>query len=93
MSNLNEIIVFFGYLIDYYQNFIYTILKNFIDIARPENVEIFSKDFYLDKIYTDISFWEIALVGFVALHFSLIAAIIPSVKAGRVKPYEVIRNG
>lgn len=93
MSNLNEIIVSFGYLIDFYQNFIYIILRNFIDIARPENVEIFSKDFYLDKIYTDISFWEIALVGFVALHFSLIAAIIPSVKAGKVKPYEVIRNG
>ncbi|OHD15296.1 MAG: hypothetical protein A2086_00855 [Spirochaetes bacterium GWD1_27_9] len=94
MSNLNEIIKFFGDIVNFLNSISYNILSLFVNnIEKPEIIEIFSKDFYLDKIYTEISFSEIVLVSMLTLVFSIIASILPAIKAGNIKPVEVIRNG
>lgn len=93
MNHLNEILSFFGNLINYYNMFIYKISSLFFVVDKPEIIEIFSKDFYLDRIYTDISFSEIILISFLTLLFSILASIIPALKAGKIKPNEVIKNG
>lgn len=93
MRWLNEILQLFTHIINFFRTIIYKIVSVFIELDPPVNFEIFSKDFYLDKIYTDISFFEIILIASLALVFSILAALIPAIKAGNIKPIEVIKNG
>ncbi len=93
MKWLNEILNLFSVIINQIQYIIYIITKIFIDISAPEKFEIFSKDFYLDKIYTDISFSEIIIIAGLTLLFSIVASVSPAIKAGKIKPIEVLRNG
>ena len=67
-------------------------IRLFIFIDTPPKFEIFSKNFYLDKIYTEISFVEILLISIITLIFSIIASIIPALNAGQLKPVEVLKN-
>ena len=93
MKWLNEILKVFSIIINKLQYMVYWIAKIFIDISAPKNFEIFSKDYYLDKIYTDISFFEIIIIAGFSLLFSIIASISPAIKAGKIKPIEVLKNG
>lgn len=93
MKWLNEILKIFSVFINQIQYIIYIITKIFIDIPAPKNFVIFSKDYYLDKIYTEISFIEIIIIAGLTLLFSIIASISPAIKAGKIKPIEVIKNG
>lgn len=93
MHWLNEILQAFAIAVNSIQNIIYKILSLLIKIDAPAKFEIFSKDFYLDKIYTRISFTEIMIVSSLTLLYSSISSIIPAIKAGKVKPIEVIKNG
>jgi ABC-type lipoprotein release transport system permease subunit len=93
MLMLNEILHFFSLIITGFMLAINWILSFFIEADKNVNFEIFSKDFYLNKIYTDISFFEILLISFITLVFSIIASISPAIKAGKIKPIEVIKNG
>lgn len=93
MNLLNEIIAFFSYIINLFNSALYFIISKFMDIPSPEKIEFFSKDFYLDRIYAEISFWELFFISVLTLFFSLISSILPAVKAGKVKPIEVIKNG
>jgi len=71
---------------------LYKFCSLFINLEFPQRIEIFSKDFYLDKIYTDISFPEILVITLVTMLFSVFSAVIPAIKAGRIKPCEVLKN-
>jgi len=94
MRHLNEIMIVFSEIINFILLFSTRIISIFVrDIPVPSRIEIFSKDFYLDKIYTDIYFSEIVIICFLTLIFSILSSIIPSVKAGSIKPNEVIKNG
>jgi ABC-type lipoprotein release transport system permease subunit len=93
MNFLNEILEFFGVIINFFDSAVYNIMSVFVKTDAPSNIVIFSKDFYLDKIYTEISFAEIILISFLTLAFSIIASIIPAFRAGKIKPNEVIKIG
>ncbi len=93
MNLLNEIIAFFSYIVNLFNSVLFFIISKFTDIQAPEKIEFFSKDFYLDRIYAEISFWELFFISVLTLLFSLISSILPAVKAGKVKPIEVIKNG
>lgn len=93
MKHLNQIMVFITDLLNQVNFLLYKLLSNFAPINKPEIIEIFSKDFYLDKIYTDISLGEIILIAFITLLFSILASIMPAVRASEIKPHEVIKNG
>lgn len=93
MQHLNMLLELSGHLINFFNNIVYNLSSLFVAQEKPEIIEIFAKDFYLDKIYTDISFGEIVFICVVALIFSIVASIIPALKAGDIKPNEVIRNG
>lgn len=92
MINLNEILIFFSTIVNISQNMVFGVIRLFIFIDTPPKFEIFSKDFYLDKIYTEISFVEILLISIITLIFSIIASIIPALNAGQLKPVEVLKN-
>ena len=93
MNWLNEILHLFENIFNISRVVIYKFTSIFIETSPPTHFEIFSKNFYLDKIYTDISFFEIVLIASLTLLFSILASIIPAVKAGNIKPIEVIKNG
>jgi lipoprotein-releasing system permease protein len=90
---LNEILVGISHLINFFITLIYKASSVFITTDVPGKIEIFSKDFYLDRIYTEISFGEIVLISSLTLLFSILAALTPAIKAGNIKPIEVIKNG
>lgn len=94
MNYLNELLSGLSDLINLISEFFYKIQKNFKpDLLPPSKIEFFSKDFYLDKIYTDISFFEIFTISFITFFLSLLSAILPSLKASKINPIEVIKNG
>lgn len=93
MRHLNEIMIFFSNIINFILELSNKLISFFVDIPAIEKIEIFSKDFYLDKIYTDIYFLEIVIICFLTLIFSIISSVVPAFKAGMIKPNEVIKNG
>lgn len=94
MNFLNEILSAFSFFINSYNSFIYKISSLFnSSISQPEKIEFFSKEFYLDKIYTEISFLEIFFIALFAFIFSLLASLLPAKKASKINTIEVIKNG
>ncbi len=92
--NLDSILKFFTNQINHYNLLCYHIATKFNDtLIMPERIEIFSKDFYLDKIYSNLSFSELIFIIIITVTFSLISSIAPAISAGNLKPNEVIRNG
>lgn len=89
---LNEIITGAGFIINSFIAFVDIFLGFFIEIEKSEAIEFFSKEFYLDKIYTIISFNEILFIAFLGFIFAIISSIFPAFKAGFIKPKEVLRN-
>jgi lipoprotein-releasing system permease protein len=92
MNYLNEIISFAGFAINSFNSLVYGIQSLFMVTEMPAKIELFSKDFYLDRIYAEISFPEVLLISFLTLFFSVIASLVPSFKAGVIKPDEVMKN-
>ncbi len=93
MKHLNEIMIAFSELLNFILWLANKTISIFINIPDPDRIEIFSKDFYLDKIYTDIYFYEIVLISFLTLIFSIISSILPAIRSGKIKPNEVLKNG
>lgn len=93
MKWLNEILILFSNSVNQIEYFIYKIILIFIKISPPKRFEIFTKDFYLDKVYTDISFIEILMITGLTLLFSIFASMAPAIKAGKIKPIEVLKKG
>jgi ABC-type lipoprotein release transport system permease subunit len=53
---------------------------------------IFSKEFYLDKIYADISLEEIIGISFAAFLFTVISSVISARRSVKIKPSEALKN-
>jgi lipoprotein-releasing system permease protein len=92
-GSINIIINFLNTLLNSYTIFISKLISIFTNRVDIQIFEIMSKDIYFEKIYTELSIYELIFVSFITLLFSIIASIIPAIKAGRMKPNEVIKNG
>ena len=90
--NLNGIIAGVGEILSSINMMIYHIGNLFFDSPKPLPIEFFSSDFYLDKLYTSISISEILFITGLTLLFSVSAALFPALKAGYIKPNEVLKN-
>lgn len=91
-ENLNYIIVGAGKVLSAVNILVYYIGSLFFDSPKPASIELFSDDFYLDTLYTSISMNEILFIAGLTLIFSVSAALIPALKAGYIKPNEVLKN-
>lgn len=66
-------------------------LSLFGDIAISR-FEIFpSKVYYLEKVPSEVSFLQVALFILLAIFFSFLAGLWPSVKAAKMKPMDIMR--
>ena len=90
--NLNGIIAGVGEILSSINMMIYHIGNLFFDSPKPLPIEFFSSDFYLDKLYTSISISEILFITGLTLLFAVSAALFPALKAGYIKPNEVLKN-
>ena len=90
--NLNGIIAGAGKILSAVNMMIYNIGNLFFESPKPVTIEFFSSDFYLDKLYTSISITEILFITGLTLLFSVSAALFPALKAGYIKPNEVLKN-
>jgi len=89
---LNDILISASDFLNFFNNLYYQIFSKIFMIQKPEIISFFSKDFYLDKIYTEISIFEVATISFLSIIFSTISSIIPAVKAKNLKPQEIIKG-
>ncbi|HBD94461.1 MAG: hypothetical protein A2015_06485 [Spirochaetes bacterium GWF1_31_7] len=92
MFNLNSIMIISADIFNYCMLQIHSFTSLFFASPVPDVIEFFSKDFYLDKIYTSISFEELLFITFITMIFAVIASVTPSIKAGYIKPNEVLKN-
>lgn len=90
--NLNAILNGIAAFINAFFFIVWKITSFFFYSPQPENIVFFSKEFYLDKIYTYISFGELLFITFVIIAFSIAVSSIPAMKAGKIKPDEVLKD-
>ena len=92
-SSLNITINFLNTLLNNYNIFISKVVSIFTNKIDIQTFEILSKDAYFEKIYTELSIYELIFISLITLLFSIISSIIPAIKAGKMRPNEVIKNG
>ncbi len=68
-----------------------TVISPFREMSY-RRIVLVSSAFYLDYIPVRINFSDVLLIGVSTVFLSTVAAIIPAVKAGRIKPLDVIRR-
>lgn len=92
-SHIGEMLTFFEYIINGFQQGLYFCLQLFADIPKPSFFAFFPEDvYYLDTIPVDIRPIRIILIFFGALTLSLIAGLVPAIRAAFMKPLEILRN-
>lgn len=62
-------------------------------ISYPEKFEFFKSNVYYIKSFpTKVEFWDLVLVSSFATIVSIVAGIIPAIRASKLKPSEILRN-
>ncbi len=56
------------------------------------HITIFNNAYYLNKIPVHLRFTDIVVVGIITVSFSTLASLIPALRAGRLKPIELINR-
>ena len=89
--NINEIFHGIEYFINGLRYLLYIAGRPFSDTSFSR-VTLISSAYYLDYIPIKISFTDILVTGIASVSLSTAAAVIPAVRAGKIKPMEVIRR-
>ncbi len=89
--NINELIHGIENLLNILSGLLQFLLTPFSSVSFGKIVLIDST-YYLDHIPVKINFTDIFIIGSASILLSTIAALIPAVRAGRIKPMEVIRR-
>lgn len=88
--NVNSIINFFEIIINFFAQMGYFIANGNLDSFHL--IELMDKAYYLDVIPVKIPFNQIILYIIATILLSLLASLIPAIKAGREKPIETFRK-
>ncbi|HDQ13991.1 MAG TPA: ABC transporter permease [Sediminispirochaeta sp.] len=75
-------------------NMVYALVSRIIapTAGGAEELSIFDQSYYLEEIPIRIRFVEIFYTALSSLSLSALAAYIPARKAGRIRPYEILRK-
>lgn len=72
--------------------FIISFFLSFFSEITISRFEIFpSKIYYLDGVPSDVSFLQVSMFILMAIFFSFLAGLWPSIKAAKMKPMEIMR--
>lgn len=83
ISGLEKIINFFVRIFYFFKG---------TSLTSENSVQLLNPEYYLQKIPISIPFNQILLICIFAVVLSLVVSIIPSVKAGKEKPLEILRK-
>ena len=92
-NHIGETLAFLEYLINGVRQGIYFVLKLVVDMSQPKAFSFFPPGvYYLDAIPVDIRPLRIGMIFFSALTLSLLAGLVPALRAAYMKPLEILRN-
>ncbi|WP_024467646.1 ABC transporter permease [Treponema pedis] len=86
--HINEIFSFIEKLLNYLQNFFYSVFAGGV----PLEIHILDPAFYLESIPVIIDFKELYLIAVSMLILSVAVCIIPALRAGKERPIEIMRK-
>jgi len=89
--NINKIIHGMDWILNFGTGILHTLLSPFtqVDFAR---ISLFNSTYYLDYIPIRIDFISIFIICSSTVVLSILAALIPALRAGRIRPMEVMRR-
>ncbi|MCQ2592213.1 MAG: ABC transporter permease [Treponema sp.] len=88
--NANQIVTVIEKLVNYVAKF-WNLLKG-VPLSEISNIHLMDPAYYLQEIPIDIPFGSIFLIAAATILLSLIVSILPSIKAGKEKPIEILRK-
>ena len=92
-NNIGETLAFIEKIIDMFQQSLYYLKNIFIDNSKPAKFSFFPEGiYYLDAIPVNIQISQIVFIYLGSLVLSLLAGLVPALKAAWMKPLEILRN-
>jgi len=88
--NANKLVVLVEKIVNLFARLIY--LLRGIPFTEVTAIKLMDPAYYLQEIPVEIPFAQLLLIVALTILLSLIVSIIPSVKAGREKPLEILRK-
>ncbi len=88
--NVNKIIAFFEKTINFFSNICYYCIHRNLD--GFSEFHIMDSAYYLQEIPVEIPVKELSVIVIAAILLSVVVSIAPSVKAGKEKPLDTLRN-
>jgi lipoprotein-releasing system permease protein len=70
----------------------FALLAPAVRLPRPPAIRLFNTEFYLESIPIDLRFRELAVIAAATLLLAVLAAWLPALRAGRVRPLDVLRR-
>ena len=70
----------------------FALLAPAVRLPRPPAIRLFNTEFYLDSIPIDLRLRELAVIAAATLLLAVLAAWLPALRAGRVRPLDVLRR-
>ena len=88
--NANQIVVFIEKVVNFFAKAGY--LLQGVPAAEIKTIRLMDPAYYLQTIPVNLPFAQIMLISVSTVLLALIVSIIPSVKAGKEKPLDIIRK-
>lgn len=86
--NVNSIIAFVEKIINFFTQLFYQIISK----EGFSKIHLLDPAFYLEEIPIVIPFKELFIIVFITLVLSILVSVIPSIKAGKEKPFSILRK-
>lgn len=88
--NINGLIRFSETAINFFARGLYFFARG--DIMNFKEIHLLDETYYLKEIPVEIPFGELFFIGFLTLGLSLLASLLPAIKAGKQRPLEILRT-
>ena len=88
--NANQIVIFIEKAVNLFAKLGYLLQK--VPASEIKTIKLMDPAYYLQTIPVNLPFAQILLIAIATVLLALIVSIIPSVKAGREKPLDIIRK-
>ena len=88
---INEIINFMEFLLNKANYFVWAVTGTFTG-AVYNPYKILNSGYYLEKIPVNLDFTEIYFVAVVSLFLAVTASFLPSLRAGKIRPVEILQK-
>lgn len=86
--NVNEIIILFEKIVNFFMYFVYSIIEK----EGYKAIQVLDPEFYLAKVPVTVPFIELFLIACVTMCLSLAVSLFPAIRAGKEKPLSILRK-